>query len=274
MGAVERGIFMTEHQGFEWPNGQRCAVTLTYDDAVPVHHHAVAGLLAANGLAATFNLDAQSDFTEDPYVWRAVASLGHELGNHTLFHPCRREPRERFGWLAPDYDLCEYTPQRWLDEVRVANCLLRMIDGESDRTFGNTCCNTSIGRDENEVDLADLITRLFVAGRGACSNRVVQPTSLHYGALGHFDGDAKTFLDLRGSIERAVDVGGWIIFMFHGVGAGTHTYFIEEDEHSRLLAYLAEKSAKIWTCSMVKVATYLKQAGYGLEPNRTDGTDG
>jgi sialate O-acetylesterase len=261
---------MAEHQGFEWPDGQRCAVSLTYDDALPVHIDMVAPLLTEKGLTATFNLEAHSGLTEDPYVWRDVASQGHELGNHTLFHPCRQDPEKPAGWLAPDYDLCTYTPRRWLDEMRVANCLLRMIDGESDRTFGNTCCNTHIGRGENGVDLADLIIRLFVAGRGACNGRIVQPTSLRYGALGHFDGDGTTFTDLRQRIERAVDLGGWIIFMFHGVGEGTHDLFIETGEHARLIDHLGENSGRIWTSSMVKVASYLKRTGHRATPNKAE----
>ena len=261
---------MTEHHGFAWPQGQRCAVSLTYDDALPVHHEMVAPLLAEKGLSATLNVYAHSGFTEDTSNWRRVASLGHELGNHTLFHPCRREPEERYSWLAPHYDLCHYTAQRWLDEMRIANCLLGMIDGRSVRTFGNTCCNTTIGRGEHVVNLADLITRLFIAGRGACDGSIVLPASLCYGELGHCNGDGRTCVDIRQDIETAMDQGGWIILMFHGVGKGTHGGFIETGEHAKLVDYLAKESDQIWTSSMVNVATYLKQSGYVTKPEKRD----
>ena len=64
------------------------------------------------------------------------------------------------------------------------------------------------------------------------------------------------------SIEQAAGLGGWIIFMFHGAGRGTHDLFIEADEHARLVDYLADNSGRIWTASMVKVASYLKTAGH------------
>jgi len=253
---------MAISSGFNWPQGQRCAVSLTYDDALPVHHQVVAPLLAAKGLTATFNVNAHGGFTDDPDAWRSVAALGHELGNHTLFHPCRRVPVENYGWLAPHYDLCDYTPRRWADEMRVANCLLKLVDGRSERTFGNTCCHTTIGQGDHETSLDDLISTLFVAARGAMNRTVIGPGSLRYTALGHFSGDAKTVAELWQDIERAVEQGGWIIFMFHGVGKGTHNLYIDTDQHARLVDDLAGRAGNIWTASMVKVAGYLKQAGY------------
>ena len=92
---------MTAQQGFKWPAGQRCAVTLTYDDAVPVHYEKVAPRLAQKGMTATFNVYPHNHFTENADQWKPVAALGHELGNHTLFHPCRREPEARYDWLEP-----------------------------------------------------------------------------------------------------------------------------------------------------------------------------
>lgn len=253
---------MTARSGFRWPNGQRCAVSLTYDDALPVHHENVAPQLASKGLSATFYLCANRSFTDNPAVWSRVAALGHELGNHSLFHPCRREPEDRFAWLAPHYDLRHYTRQRWTDEMRVANCLLRMLDGQSERTFGNTCHNTTIGQGEHEMPLDDLISALFVAARGPCNGLTVVPDSLRYTALGNVAGDAKKALDLQRHIERARDEGGWIILTFHGVGADTHKLNIDSAQHAKLVEYLAEQAGEIWTASMAKVASYLRLQGY------------
>lgn len=61
-------------------------MSISYDDALPCHYEVVA--------------------------------RGHELGNHTIFHPCRK--RGESSWLADEYDLRAYTPRRWSDEMRVA----------------------------------------------------------------------------------------------------------------------------------------------------------
>ncbi|WPJ94826.1 polysaccharide deacetylase family protein [Coraliomargarita algicola] len=256
---------MKQQPQFTWPEGQQCAVTLSYDDALPIHHKAVAPFLAAKGVSATFYICASSGFTEHTDAWRQVAELGHELGNHTLFHPCRREPATNYDWLAAHYDLCDYTAQRWTDEMRVANCLLRLVDGEAERTFGNTCCHTTIGRGPREKDLDGLIKRMFVAGRGPRNEKIVEPSTLNFPALGHFSGDGKTMEDLQQLIEHAIQMNGWIIFMFHGIGENTHKLYIDDDEHAKLIEYLAANSARIWTASMVKVAKHLKNCATELE---------
>jgi sialate O-acetylesterase len=243
-----------------WPGGQACAVSLTYDDALPVHYNTVAPLLSANGLTATFYVCAHRHFTENIAAWKQVASSGHELGNHTLFHPCRRAPEKDYGWLMPDYDLCDYSAQRWVDEMRVANCLLNQIDDQADRTFGNTCCHTSIGRGEHEVELSRLIEGMFVAGRGPLNEKIVCSDSPSFAAVGHFSGDGKSFQELQQDIERAISMGGWIVFMFHGVGEGTHDLFIDTAEHARLVGYLEAHSNQIWTAPMVEVAKHLRSA--------------
>jgi sialate O-acetylesterase len=258
---------MKSEHTFEWPQGQQCAVSLTYDDALPVHHETVAPLLTAKHLTATFNVCANRGFTDNTNAWKQVAAQGHELGNHTLFHPCRREPESDYPWLAPHYDLCNYTAQRWEDEMRVANCLLQLIDGQTDRTFGNTCCHTTIGTGPKERDLSGLIVRMFVAARGPLNDKIISPDSLSYTELGHFNGDGKSFEELQDTIEQCARMHGWIILMFHGVGADTHSLFIDTEQHAKLITYLEENADRIWTASMVRVAKHLKAAGYDKPEN-------
>jgi hypothetical protein len=252
----------TSSPEFSWPAGQQAAVSLTYDDGLPVHHEQVAPALAARGLGATFYLFAHAGLTEGegPRHWQKVAALGHELGNHTLFHPCRKETEANHPWLAAHYNLCDYTPDRWLDEVRVANCLLRLIDDRPDRTFGNTCCDVMLGRGATATRLETLVRRLFVAGRGGATEEYVTPANLNFGALGHFRGDRKSFVSLRQQIESAAAAGTWMILMLHGVGRGTHDAYIEADQHALLLDYLAENSARIWTAPLRDVAAHLQAA--------------
>ena len=42
---------------FRWPEGRRCAVSLTYDDALPVHYEHVGPRLEAHGLRGTFYME-------------------------------------------------------------------------------------------------------------------------------------------------------------------------------------------------------------------------
>ncbi len=82
-------------------------ICLTYDDALPIHREVVAPLLAERGLRGTFYIPAARD---DLHVnldgWRKVAQLGHELGNHSCFHPCRT----RADW--------DWKPRSFIDDIR------------------------------------------------------------------------------------------------------------------------------------------------------------
>jgi peptidoglycan/xylan/chitin deacetylase (PgdA/CDA1 family) len=241
-----------------FPNGAVCAVSLTYDDSVAIHHQRVAPLLSAHGLNGTFYLSIHnlSDFNQ----WRAVAALGHELGNHSLFHPCRREPAENYAWLAEDYDLANYSPKRFRDELDVANKFIDLLDGGRPRTYGNNCTQLTIGRGDTLEPMDPILEKLFVAARGAITSQPVDPANPVFTRLGHYNGDGKTFEQLRAEIEEARARGAWIIYMFHGVGKGTHGLFIDDEEHRKLVEWLDHERASIWTASVVEVAQHLKAA--------------
>lgn len=253
-GGITASCFAAEPPGGQWPNGASGAVSLSYDDAVPVHHQRIAPLLERHGLRATFYLSMR-DMTE-PQAWKAVAARGHELGNHSLFHPCRREAG--YDWLAAHYDLKEYSADRFRDELAVANRYLDLLDGGRPRTYGNNCTNLTIGKGASEQPMDPILAGLFVAARGAITNRPVNPAGAQFTRLGHYSGDGRTFEQLRSEIQASAAKGGWIIYMIHGVGKGTHALFIEDGEHRKLIEWLDRESGRIWTAPVVEVAQHLK----------------
>jgi peptidoglycan-N-acetylglucosamine deacetylase len=241
-----------------WPGEAVCAVSLSYDDSIPVHHLRVAPLLDQHGLHATFYLSVKT--IDDAAAWKTVAAHGHELGNHSLFHPCRRETADGYAWLPEHYNLLDYTPGRWRDELAVANFAIDLLDGGKPRTYGNNCTNLTFGRGDKEQPMDPILAELFVAARGAITNQSVDPAQPNFTRLGHYSGDGKKFAHLRAEIEQARAKKGWIIYMFHGVGEGTHPLFIADEEHRQLLEWLAHERTSIWTAPVVEVATRLKVA--------------
>src|SRR6476661_8640204 len=104
-------------------HGKKCAVVLTYDDAIDQHLDNAVPVLDSLKLKATFyitafSLSMQSRMNE----WKKLVAHGHELGNHTLYHPCiGGADRE---WVRPEYDMRNYTVQRMIDETRMTNLFL------------------------------------------------------------------------------------------------------------------------------------------------------
>ena len=49
------------------------------------------------------------------------------------------------SWVNPDYDLDGYSATKIIDEIKLANTILKAIDSKSQRTFAYTCGDTGIG---------------------------------------------------------------------------------------------------------------------------------
>jgi len=246
---------MIDKSSFRWSGGAHGAVSISYDDALPCHYQLVAPAWESQGLRVTFYTQIYG-VMDNPDAWREVAQKGHELGNHSIFHPCRKH--DGVTWLADEYDLSRYTPTRWSDEMRIASSILSSIDGKTERSFGNTCCNTELGEGDTLHSLEPLIEELFVAGRGPFNKQAVDVSAINYNALGHFGADGRTFEDLKQEIDTGIEAGGWVIYMIHGVGEGTHGMCIESAEHQRLVDYLGERQDTIWTAPVAIVARYLR----------------
>jgi hypothetical protein len=249
--------------GFEWPDGKRCAVSITYDDGLRCHVDFVAALLESRGLRGTFYANIQSDIMQRPELWGSLAARGHELGNHSCFHPCRQDKPTDHPWLHPPFNLADYTPRRWVEEMKTANMILTLLDGKKTRSFGNTCHNTSLGRDPNRVELSTLMPDLFIAGRGRQTSKIITPENLNWYELGCFGADGETLEKLKPQLEATRDAGGWIIYCLHGVGKiGAHNMLnMDEPEHRKLVDYLGENSKDYWTVPVAEAAAFLKGKG-------------
>src|SRR5947207_8597586 len=101
-------------------NNKKAAVVLTYDDAVDQHLDNAIPVLDSLGLKASFYITGYSVSVRTRMTeWKQLAANGHELGNHTLYHPCVGGPGRE--WVAPEYDMSKYTVRRMLDETRMTN---------------------------------------------------------------------------------------------------------------------------------------------------------
>lgn len=231
----------------------RCIVSLAYDDALPCHFESVAPLLEENGLRGTFYVPCGPSFFAHTESWREVAAQGHELGNHTVFHPCHDQ-----AWLDESYNLRNYTKQRWSDEVRLANSVLSLVDGRSVRSFGNTCHHNVIGSGENESSVEALAPDFFIAARGEYNARPINLKKINWFNLGTRVGDHASFEQLRADIIRMRSRGGWSIITFHGVGPRDHALHIDEEEHHAFIEWLSGQQDSIWVAPVRTVSEALK----------------
>jgi hypothetical protein len=245
--------------GFVWLDQFQGAVSLTYDDGLPVHHEVVDPLLRHHGLLATFYPMIQSDLRLHPKHWRKLARAGHELGNHTVFHPCYQTSPDPYPWLDDRYDLGSYTLAHMRSELEVANLVLHLLDGRTDRSYASTCCDLKIGRGGTEESIEPLLADLFVAARGELTNQIVLPANgPDLFNIGCIQADLCSLEELMNCVEQARANGGWAVLMIHGIGAGTHDLYLDQDVHNSFIDWLAQQRT-IWTAPVRTIAQYIKQ---------------
>lgn len=241
-----------------WPGGARAAVALTYDDAMDSHLDLVAPALESHGLRGTFYTPIREGLMNHAQRWRALAERGHELGNHTIFHPCYRENPAPDCPNKPWNNLINFDEDRLRNELRVANLVLRLIDGQTERTYGNTCHNVFIGLGENKRRIEPVLAPMFPGGRGECRNQIGDPFTTDLLCLGTIQGDGKGFNEWRTWLDEAVAAGGFAVLTFHSVGPERQRLQVEEAEHRKLLQYLEDQRAEIWTAPVIEIVRWIR----------------
>lgn len=233
-------------------NNKKCAVALTYDDALNIHLDKVIPALDSMGFKATFYLIGSSEaFTKRIPEWRIAAANGHELGNHTLFHPCygKRPGRE---WVKPEYDLNNYTLQRMTDEIKTNNALLEATDGKKKRSLACPCGDTKIGDSSYLYGLKDN----FVAFRDGTPD-AYQANGFPANTIQWMGPAGDTGDQLIAAVQKAMDSKALLVFVFHGVG-GEHALNVSSEAHRQLLQFLKKNESQIWVAPFVDIAGYIR----------------
>jgi peptidoglycan/xylan/chitin deacetylase (PgdA/CDA1 family) len=241
---------------------KQCAVVLTYDDALDVDLDNVVPALDSAGLRGTFYLIGSSPVVAQRLgEWRRAAARGHELGNHSLMHPCDGSLPGR-SFVGPDNDLSKYTVSRAVSEIRATNTLLAAIDGKSKRTFAYPCGDQLLGG----VDFYAQLKPDFVAARGVMPGlQTAAQVDLRnvqcYGINGQ---DGNYLVNL---VQQAQQSHTLLVFLFHGVGGG-HSLNVSLAAHRQLVRYLRAHQKDIWVAPMVEVAEKIKASQPALAPAR------
>jgi hypothetical protein len=260
-------------------------ISLTFDDALDQHLDVALPIMNARALRGTFYVPLSAPaFIHRQTEWKAVAGQGHELGNHTVFHPALASK----AWVRPGNSIDFYSLDRMRMELEYANELLSAFDGQNERTFAYPCSNPYVGHggwcraalqtvgfdrtrlagwiDQYRLDLGatrqsyvPTVRDLFVAGRGGGLNRsdVIPPVSTWDRAQLLSKAVEDWSLDeLKSQVEDAIRRDTWCILQFHGVGGGHRmncdpAVFAEftawlSEEHRERVTTVLEAAKRLW----------------------------
>jgi peptidoglycan/xylan/chitin deacetylase (PgdA/CDA1 family) len=203
---------------FPWPQGIRGAVSLTFDDARLSQVDRLLPILDRFGVKATFYI-SMDRLAERLEGWKKAVRTGHEIGNHTLTHPCTGN-YPAFRWNA----LEEMTIDGMGKEIDDAQRAIVGALGIEPRSFAFPCGQTFVGRGRDVKSYVPLIAERFLSGRKWLNEDANDPAFCDLAQLLAFESDGKPFDALKLLVDKAAAEGRWLILVGHEVGdAGYQT---------------------------------------------------
>jgi len=233
--------------------GKKCAVVLTYDDAINEHLDNAIPILDRLNLKASFYITAYSNAVEKRLnEWRNIAKNGHELGNHSLFHPCEGNKPGR-SFVTDEYNLNNYSIKRMIDEIRMTNIFLQALDQSTERTFAFTCGDMKI----KDSSFIQPLQKDFIAAR-AVRNEMHKIEDINVYNIDCFMVNNHTANQMIAWTNKAIETNSLLVILFHGVGGGNGLN-VELQEHRRFLEYLKQQENNIWIAPLIEVAKHVKE---------------
>lgn len=236
---------------FPWPEGKKMAISLTFDDARMTNPKEGTDLLDKYNAKATFFI-VPSNVEKDLANWKKAVANGHEMGNHSIVHPCSGN----FPW-SRERALETYTMDDMREELLEANRQIKNLLGVTPTTYAYPCGLTYLGRGKNTESFVPLIDELFLAGR---TWRDEAPADPNYGDLAKLTGmemDGKDFEEILPLIQQAARDSQWLILAGHETKeSGNQTTRLATLE--KIIKYAQDPANGIWLAPMNTIAEYVK----------------
>lgn len=242
-----------------WPEPYRAAVSLTFDDGLESHLRSAIPLLDRAGLRGTFYLnprEAEGIWVDSLDRWQQAQSCGHEMGNHTVVHPCSlnvdlpwQQGHNLIDWTLEQVQADIFEAQRRLDAA---------FPGQKQNTFAYPCYESTVGRGRQRVSYTPFVAEHFVAARHKGemqANLANDPVRCDLHHLSSWPVERQPGALMVGLAEQAAQLARWAVFTFHGINEGN--LMVGESDFCDLVDYLARR-ADIWTAPLVEIGAYVR----------------
>jgi len=251
MATSHNGLQAQQPASFSWPSGKELAISLTFDDARASQVEKGTALLDEYGVKATFYV-LPGPVKEHLAGWQQAVQSGHEIGNHSLTHPCSGN----FPW-ARQKALEDLSIQDIRRELTESNKQLESMLGVKPQAFAYPCGQKFVGRGLNTKSYVPVVAELFTSGRGWRDEGPNDPAFCDTAQLTGVELDGKTFEEILPLIESARKNHQWIVFAGHEMNdSGEQTTRLETLR--KLMEYAKNPANGIWIASVGAVMKYVK----------------
>lgn len=243
-------------KSFSWPDNRRGAVSLRFDDGLQSHLDVAAPMLETHSFRGTFYLcpsGTEDEWQDRASLWRPVALAGHEIGNHSLSHPVP------VALADGPVDRCSehLSLEAYQSDVLEAQRRLQSAFDREQWTYCYPCYETDIGTGIHRQSVVPFIAEHFLAATagGEVSRPCNDPRFCDLHKLLAVKADGIGAGEIVAHIERGVELGRWVIIVYHGIGQGHLA--VSGHDLSKVLTYLASRRDCLWTATVAEVAGHV-----------------
>jgi peptidoglycan/xylan/chitin deacetylase (PgdA/CDA1 family) len=249
--AVDQGT-KSPDPDFQWPDGNRMALSLTFDDARPSQLDTGIPLFRKYGVRVTFYVSPER-MMRRPEAWKQVVQEGHEIGNHSMTHPCSGN----FPWSRQNA-LETMTRRDIARELETASKVIEDFLGIRPVSFAYPCGQKFVGKGRRVQSYVPVISKMFLTGRGWLDEGPNDPMFCDLAQLTGMESDNKSFEDIKALIDRAAENNAWLVLAGHEIGEPasqtTWSSMLEE-----LCAYANDPGNGIWMAPVGNIAEYVRE---------------
>jgi len=236
---------------FKWPEGKKAAISLSFDDARESQVLRGTDLLDQFGVKATFFV-VPSAVEKQLNGWKKAVANGHEIGNHSLNHPCTGN----FSW-SRSHALEDYTLKMMKSELEDCNKRVQELLSVTPSVFAYPCGQKFVGKGLNTKSYVPLVSKMFLLGRGWMDEAANDPGYCNFAQLTGIEMDGKNFDEILPLINDAVKNGTWLVLAGHEMGdEGPQTTRLTMLK--QLAEYVQNPVNGIWIAPMGTVAKYIQ----------------
>ncbi|MBK9391400.1 MAG: glycoside hydrolase family 3 C-terminal domain-containing protein [Bacteroidetes bacterium] len=237
---------------FPWPDGKKMAISLTFDDARLSQIDKGIPLLDKYGVKGTFYVSPASLLLRLE-GWKKAVKDGHDIGNHSVLHPCTGN----FTW-AREKALENYTLLSMKSELDSASNIIKSMLGVIPNSFAYPCGQKFIGKGINTQSYIPLIASSFESGRGWLDEAANDPSYCDMAQLTGMELDGKSFDQILKLIETAKTNGQWLVLAGHEMNDdGVQTSRLATLE--AICKYASDPANGIWIDNVHNIAAYVKE---------------
>ncbi len=184
--------------------------------------------------------------------WKQAVADGHEIGNHTVTHPCSGNYAFSLKNALEGYSL-----QMMGAQLDGANEQIHEMLGVTPKTFAYPCGQKFVGRGLDVRSYVPLIAERFLVGRGYLDESPNDPQFCDLSQAMGTPFDDREFAQMKAVVDEAAKGGRWVIFVGHEIG--NRGYQITDVKAlEELSAYLKDPANGIWPGTVEEIGRYVR----------------